>query len=523
MLIQQKMLRITTLILFLFIIINLCTAAYADNLGVNYDPATHSLAYARAIGFDDEDGMRAAIWADLDKLAELQQRDFSDITHLKVFYTIFASSGLHSKMVKINIADVVHDWNVNHNNKIKLALGIYEFRPGYESCKADECIQWTHEQIEGAITAANKYGSDLIDNIIVGNENLNGHQWDADELRPRILEDISYLKQHLPHSTIKVGIADTPLLAEDLLNPLSSGHYLALEIKNSVDFIGVNIYPFWANQTYGDAPFDHSAAKDFFFNEWNKLQTQNALLKDKKELIVTEEGWPSNSEGFVFNSAPIPGLDKVVPTIDRARDYFYFWHTRNSYTHSNHLNGNLIPLSYYFALFDRYPSDNVESHWGIFSADGNSSLLDMQDNDFSQTKSLSPNHPIVTFKNKIESKNGFYEQDPTHVTPRRALLLSCMEDFKNNDNKINWKMCYPLYGRVDVQSEIGLNQDKKILLDISGNLYQSLQVAYYDYNNELQSFCHINHEALSQLNRESTVTLSNVSVDANGNCDVSKK
>ena len=138
--------------------------------GVNYDPV-HSFEFAKAAGLDDKQGMIDAINLDLDKLADLQNNGYSKIRHLKTFFSVFSSLGtIPSKRVDLNIAEVVNNWNIKHPaNAIKLALGVYEFRVGPDSCSNESvCRQWTQTQVNAAIASAKKY-PELIDRIIVGN------------------------------------------------------------------------------------------------------------------------------------------------------------------------------------------------------------------------------------------------------------------------------------------------------------------------------------------------------------------
>ncbi len=106
---------------------------YADGFvrGINYDPV-HSLAFSQGIGTDNKQLMQQGIFDDLDKLKDLENRVGFKITHLKTFFTQYSS--LHN-LTTINMADVVYQWNqMNPDNSLTLALGVYEFRRKIDAC-----------------------------------------------------------------------------------------------------------------------------------------------------------------------------------------------------------------------------------------------------------------------------------------------------------------------------------------------------------------------------------------------------
>jgi hypothetical protein len=148
--------------------------AHADDRvrGVNYDPV-HSFEFARAVGMNDLDGMKNAVKADLDKIKELHSQGY-DIRSLKTFFTDYTSLGSNGPMVSLNIADVVDEWNKqNPNDAITLALGVYEFRVGSDSCTTTrDCVAWTQVQVQEVIKAVKAHPG-LVRRIVVGNEDIS--------------------------------------------------------------------------------------------------------------------------------------------------------------------------------------------------------------------------------------------------------------------------------------------------------------------------------------------------------------
>ncbi len=529
-------------ILFPFFMLGVTNSFATPILGVNYDP-THSMVYTRGVGMDNEEVMKQSIKTDLNQLYDLRTRnngEFHNISQIKTFYILYGSSAIHQTVKVINIADVINEWNDEHDpdkrhpeNRFKLALGVYEFRPGYDPCEEATCLRWTEDQVNAAIQASNKYGSALIDRIFVGNEDLTVE----DAMRQRITNDVIYIKKHLPsNSGIKVGIVDRQGLIKSLFN-LSSGNFdLYRQLRRSVDFVGDNIYPFWSNKKYGESPFTYSPAKDDFFKTLNELREEMQKLGDgldKKEIIIGEEGWPSSSEGIPMSNPAMQIVNETEPTPDRTRDYFYFWYTRNDNAKTNGLQGESISASYLFSLYDRNPHKNgisldaIEPHWGIFSVDGYGSIFDAMGTDYSKSKNLSPDHATVHFTNQIKT-----QIDPRfpETAPRVAIINACLND-NHDKGTVSWNNCYPIYGRKDLTSAISYGQSDQFLVDVSGDYnsganYNSLQIAYAASNTDIyndpknppQILCHINREALRHVNSFSTITLSTNSVDADGNC-----
>lgn len=460
--------------------------------GMNYDPI-HSLEYAKGMGLDDLNLMKQGIFLDLDGLVKFRKDNIKlkNITHLKTFYTVYASAGINPArpQVSYNIADVVHEWNEKQlpENKVTLALGVYEFLPEKDGC-GSECEKWTQTQVQEAVRAANQYGSALIDRIIVGSEDMHLNQ----QIRDRIASDVTKIKSQLKdNKNISVGTAQISVFVQDMLNPTSPNYAQYQGIRNAVDFIGANVYPFWrmgdsTGTDYGS--FDDSPAKNAIAIYWNSLVSS-------KEIIITEEGWPSAGGNN--------GLSRPDPVL--AHDYFYYWYSR-------WMEG---PVSYYFALYDRFPGLSMESHWGILAADRTHSITDGENTsnpDYSKPLDSSKGHIIININNQI----GLTDEQPK---ARVASLYSCTTDW---NSQMQWQnTCYPIYGAPSPYlGDINARSTKEIMIDKSGDIYKSILVTFYDDNNKPTVLCHINSISLKRLNNQESIALNKVNAD--GSCELTE-
>jgi exo-beta-1,3-glucanase (GH17 family) len=435
--------------------------------GVNYDPV-HSFDFAKAVGLDNKQGMIDAIYADLDKLAELQNNGFKNIQSIKTFFTIYSSLGVNpANRVDVNIADVVHTWNTQHpQNAIKLALGVYEFRPQIDGCSNDyQCDEWTQSQVNAAIISAHKY-PDLITRIIVGNEDI-GDDATGMKLQTRIAADINQIKNQLQNKSILVGTAQT---SDTVYKIFALQKYTG--VKNAADFIGANVYPYWSGISYGRAPYTDSPAKQNLESYWNTLNH----LKNNYSVISTEEGWPSAGNT----------LQEAIPNPDEAHDYLYYWYYRDT---------KITPISYYFALFDKTPGAGTESHWGIFSADRNASLLGSSDNSNDYSKPLAKGHALIQFNNMIGQMDGAY---------RITSLNACTNDWDPSTKTQG--ICYPIDG-YNHTGDIPMNASHQFMIDTTGQTYSSLLVVFYADAKNTPRLCYINTATLKEMSDKTQVNL----------------
>ncbi len=500
-------------------------------LGINYDPTDHSLAFAKARGLDDRQGMIDSINHDLDQFAAFRKKYplFSDIDRLKIYNTRLGSSGFLHGQVFVSVPEVVNNWNLHHPEvSVKLTLGVYEFRPSDGCGEEDICKRWTQTEVDEAIRASNTYEG-LVDRIVVGNENLGLYDEDNDKLLARMTDDINRIKANLINHAITVGTAQTLGTAESFFRALNQCNDPLATLKaddcvetqnfsKAIDFMGVNIYPFWGNVHYSPETFtpyippyadDLSPAKINVTNTWSTL----TKLAKEKTLIVTEEGWPSTDHfeaGYPQIGSMGQGLIVGNGNPDFAHDYLFYWHRPMH-------PGLLAGVSYYFSLFDRYPnafpgSFEAEISWGLLSPDGNMSLLD---GDFN--KPLSPDYANVLFRNQLKPEDlvtlDEIHRDPyiknkvaSNIPPSLA-VVSCTE---NNE-------CYPLYG-YSGSSMLPHKQEKKWMVDVSGKIYSYLKVTFIDDDHHEVS-CRISHDALRRLNNQSELTFTGaVFQTSDGSC-----
>lgn len=444
--------------------------------GVNYDPV-HSLDFAKAVGLDDGQGMIDAINKDLDKLIELHDKGFDNIRYIKTFFSNYSSLGAHKKAVTINIADVINTWNLNHpSHAVKLALGVYEFRPNIDACTSlNTCEEWTEKQIETAIKSANQYPQ-LIDRIVVGNEDL------TNQTRKRIIRDIGMIKKALYANSIKVGTAQ---IGNQVMDVFTTNKYN--DLKMVADFIGANVYPYWGGVSYGVLPdtLENSPAKQNMKAYWKSINA----LKGNFEVIETEEGWPS--QGSVTGRA--------TPMPDFAHDYFYYWYSRKDET---------APISYYFALFDKTPGQGTESHWGLYSADRNASILGTDENPDDFSKALANDHVMVRFNNLVGKEEG---------ASRATSLLACTKDW--NASTKSQGQCYPIDG-YNRTGDIGEGQNRDFMIDKSGKTYESLMVIFYGDDHSGLRLCVVDKASLAKLNNQSQIDLNWKTADGAVLCDI---
>jgi exo-beta-1,3-glucanase (GH17 family) len=439
------------------------TLAHAEDRqvkGINYDPV-HSIDFAVAVGTDDQAGMIRAIELDLDKIKALHAAGYPDIRVLKTFFSSYSSLGLNNPRVVVKIADVVAAWNRKHpDNAIQLALGVYEFREGKDACQGSDCESWTAVQAQDACLAANAHPG-LIRKIVVGNENLEGDNPASHAIGRRMATDIMKIRTCLEDRSIKVGTAQTAQGGKEL----AQGTYP--ELKDAVEFIGVNVYPFWSGTAY-------SSAKAAMEEYWKSFPATAV------ETVETEEGWPSDG-GRQGNAVASP--DKLV-------DYFNYWYKRTE---------SRVPAeSYYFALFDKTPGQGVESHWGLFSADRHSGVLG---NSASWKKPLAPENRMVKFVNRVGGA--------------AVAISACSDDWNGNGQG----KCFPIDGYAGT-GNIPVANSKTMMVETNGKHYKSLLVTYFKGNSPQWRLCYINQASLHKLNERSTVYLAWANPEGTHPCNV---
>lgn len=302
--------------------------AYAIERGVNYDPA-HSPVFTKAQAANDLNGMTAQINKDL---TVLKQNGFNTI---KTFYS--SVSTIDGQKIAM-IADLACPMD------FRIMLGVYEFNPDSDNC-ANWCQQATAIQVQKAIDSALKYPN-CITAIAVGNEDI--YNWNFTqpnkEMQRRIAADIATIKQKLGNSNTLVGSAQQDGAWLKLANEDPYG------IIDKLDFVGVNIYPFWSAEKNNE-----QAAHDEFMARYQAMK--NNPRYQAKKLIVTEEGWPSKSSAGQNPNASVAS----------ETSYYQWWKGRAS---SDDFD------SYYFAIFDKQPTNSdADKYFGLCGYDGAPKIL----------------------------------------------------------------------------------------------------------------------------------------------------
>jgi exo-beta-1,3-glucanase (GH17 family) len=267
-------------------------AAQTPVNGVNYDPA-HSEAYLQGQLKNDLQQMTNVINSDLTQI-----KNTLNFGILKTYYSEYCT--LLGQCVSIaQLASAAG---------LKVFLGVYEFPAEPE---------WTKAQVNAAIAAANNqtYGNAVI-GIIVGNEDMFDYAGVAiPEMQQRIVADIKTImaRVSVPVTTAQRQGDWCGGAAPGCDHNRSSNHHPSLNqsdpysVLKAVTVIGVNIFPYWSG-----SPEQIDGLSVASQTQTTAMQLQNQLGKN---VIVTEEGWPS-----CFN----PGQNSAA-TLANSQDYFATW------------------------------------------------------------------------------------------------------------------------------------------------------------------------------------------------------
>lgn len=305
-----------------------CAPVFAIERGINYDPA-HSSAFVKAQGANNLQGMTDEIQRDLQAM---KNAGFSTI---KTFYS--SVSTIDGERVKL-LADLACPLG------FKMMLGVYEFNPSSDNCST-WCEAASKIQVENAIASVNKYPNCIV-GVAVGNEDI--YNWNftspQSEMQKRIASDISQIKQAIAGKNVPVGSAQ------------QDGAWLQLakndpyDIIGKLDFLGVNIYPFWSpektNVQNGKEEFN---AREQAIKNTPKFQN--------KVIIITEEGWPSQS-----SHTQNPNASK-----EHADNYYQWWKDRAA---TDTLD------SYYFGMYDKQPTNSdADKYFGLCTYDRKAKVI----------------------------------------------------------------------------------------------------------------------------------------------------
>jgi len=163
--------------------------------------------------------------------------------------------------------------------------------------------------------------------VTVGNEAVLRRDISVDALRSTIRQVRARPGRTVPITTADI---DTTWLAHP-------------ELANDVDFITVNLYPFWGGVPIALAIQSLDAA-------YKRLQA----AFPSKQIVIGETGWPSNGPP---HSAAVPG----------AANQSYYLREFTAWARQNHVS------YFYFDAFDEDWKTNesgVGTHWGLYQANG---------------------------------------------------------------------------------------------------------------------------------------------------------
>lgn len=307
----------------------LTCSAWAIDRGINYDPA-HSKQYTDAQVKNNLQVMKSEISKDM------QTARSAGFNLIKTFYSVVST--VDGKQ-KVNLADLVCPLN------LQMMVGVYEFDPGKDNC-SNWCDIARKQQVDSAIASVNKYnsgGKKCIVGVAVGNEDI--YNWNFTQpntlIQQHIAQDIATIKKAIGGKA-PVGTAQQDGALLQLVKNDPNG------IIDKLDFVGANIYPYWS----AEHP-NIEAAKTEFANRYNAIKGQNRF--QGKEIIVTEEGWPSQ-----YNSGQNPNA-----SLPNEISYYQWWQGRVDEFDS-----------YYFGLFDKQPTNgDADKFFGLCTSDSKDKVL----------------------------------------------------------------------------------------------------------------------------------------------------
>ena len=301
----------------------------------NYPPAQHrsicsTYKNVKAINYSPMHNPEWRTWEKDNDATNMEQHVFKDLAQIKEFgfnviKTYNSSYCPNDGQNCVDIAKIANELNM------KVYLGVYEFQDS----------DWTATQIDTAVNAALNYPY-TVAGIIVGNEDL--FFWDT-QLEPdlamqeRVALDMENIRTRINPLNIPVFTAQQNYAWMELL---SSDPY---NIIGKADIIGTNIYPFWGGSY---EKINGISAASTVPNTVSNLS--NYI---EKEIMVTEEGWPSAGGNPSFRDMDIYS----------ANDYFSYWKdTRNDDFRS-----------FYFQFFDKNTSNDADADesFGICTDTGN--------------------------------------------------------------------------------------------------------------------------------------------------------
>ncbi|KAE9041508.1 hypothetical protein PR003_g9704 [Phytophthora rubi] len=278
-----------------------------------YMATTYSAMHSTAYPLTDSDtldttALEEAIDADMELIAQT-------FTHVRTFYSQFYGVG-------------VAQYAAAHG--IKLHLGIY---------MTDE--SWQQEQIDSAVAAVQSY-PDAIEAILIGNENMYTGTTASEiiAIATSIKETLGDAADGILFGTVQRSTEYLDTDYDDQINQLSE----------SLDILGVNIYPFF------DDSYDSSEPTALLDAVWDAIAAKYSASK----MLLCETGFPTAG-------GPSTLSPDVTPSLDSSIQYF-------EVVASWVPTGAETSLKFWFDFFDRRSDDTsvdveLERHFGIYTYD----------------------------------------------------------------------------------------------------------------------------------------------------------
>ncbi|WP_115711992.1 hypothetical protein [Legionella sainthelensi] len=312
-------------------------SSWAITRGINYDPA-HSKVYTDA-----------QIQNNIQTMKNEMTRDFqtaknNGFTVVKTFYSIVSTVNGQNTATMADIACPMG---------VKLLLGVYEFDPAQDNCST-WCDTARAQQVQAAIDSFNKYGSNCIIGIVVGNEDI--YNWNFttpnDLVQQHISSDLSTIRASLGSSALLSTAQQDGALLKLAQSPAST--YDPYGIIPKLDFVGANIYPYWSPEQ----PAFPEPSESQFYSRYNAVKAAYA-----QTVVVTEEGWPSQ-----YNAGQNPNA-----SLSNEQGYYTWWQNR-----ATGAGGTTMDTfdSYYFALYDKQPlNGDANNFFGLCTYNRGNKIL----------------------------------------------------------------------------------------------------------------------------------------------------